>query len=448
MVKALGLDEAGFLILRRRLGVLAEQWNVREAELQNDLTEQGVNLRQGKQKHDALSAEIASLKARRSNIPAEQVAMRTALCRALDLDEADMPFAGELIRVREDERDWEGAAERLMHNFGLSLLVPDAHYANVSAWVDGTHLRGRLVYFRMRAATRTELPELKRDSLASKLAIKPDSACYDWLERELAHRFDVACCATPEQFRRESRAITRAGQIKAPGERHEKDDRHRLDDRSRYVLGWTNTAKIEALDATARALESELAALGASIGMIQAEQGTLKAKLQAMSKLDVFADFQEIDWQPLAMEVARLAEERRKLESASDVLKQLTARLNEILQALKDTEAELEFYRDKRSKTEQKVSDAETLREQTCAKLDEPCMEAHAAHFAQIEAMRPEALGEHMLTIEACDNRESDMRNWLQSQIDAENKNSSACAIGSSTPCAPIARPSHWIRRR
>ncbi|MGT2454081.1 ATP-binding protein [Cupriavidus basilensis] len=417
-----GPDEAGFLILRRRLGVLAEQWNVREAELQNDLTEQGVNLRQGKQKHDALSAEIASLKARRSNIPAEQVAMRTALCRALDLDEADMPFAGELIRVREDERDWEGAAERLMHNFGLSLLVPDAHYANVSAWVDGTHLRGRLVYFRMRAATRTELPELKRDSLASKLAIKPDSACYDWLERELAHRFDVACCATPEQFRRESRAITRAGQIKAPGERHEKDDRHRLDDRSRYVLGWTNTAKIEALDATARALESELAALGASIGMIQAEQGTLKAKLQAMSKLDVFADFQEIDWQPLAMEVARLAEERRKLESASDVLKQLTARLNEILQALKDTEAELEFYRDKRSKTEQKVSDAETLREQTCAKLDEPSMEAHAAHFAQIEAMRPEALGEHMLTIEACDNRESDMRNWLQSQIDAENK--------------------------
>ena len=96
------------------------------------------------------------------------------------------------------------------------------------------------MYFRVRprrcAAT---LPDLHRDSLARKLAIKPDSPFYDWLERELAQRFDFACCATQEQFRRETRAITRAGQIKAPGERHEKDDRHRIDDRSRYVLGWT-----------------------------------------------------------------------------------------------------------------------------------------------------------------------------------------------------------------
>ena len=52
--------------------------------------------------------------------------MRSALCAALDLPEDDMPFAGELLQVREDERDWEGAAERLLRNFGLSLLVPDA----------------------------------------------------------------------------------------------------------------------------------------------------------------------------------------------------------------------------------------------------------------------------------------------------------------------------------
>ncbi|HMX07839.1 MAG TPA: hypothetical protein PKA87_09880 [Microthrixaceae bacterium] len=147
-----------------------------------------------------------------------------------------MPFAGELLQVRPDERDWEGAAERLLRNFGLSLLVPDDDYARVAEWVDKTQLKGRLVYFRVRRSARNELPDLHRDSLVRKLSVKPDSPYYDWLERELAHRFDVACCATQEQFRRELRAITRAGQTKAPGERHEKDDRHRLDDRSRYVL--------------------------------------------------------------------------------------------------------------------------------------------------------------------------------------------------------------------
>src|SRR3569833_4698530 len=147
-----------------------------------------------------------------------------------------MPFAGELIQVREDERDWEGAAERLLRGFGLSLLVPDAHYKAVAEWVDRNHLRGRLVYIHVRARKAGDIPALHRDSLIRKLAIKPDSPHYDWLEREHAHRFDVACCATQEQFRRATRAITRAGQIKDPRGRHEKDDRQAIAGRGRYVL--------------------------------------------------------------------------------------------------------------------------------------------------------------------------------------------------------------------
>ncbi len=415
-------DETGFLALRRRLAELVEHLSEREAELQNELTNHTVNLLQSRKKHEDLTSEILSLKARRSNIPAEQVAMRRAMCQTLDLAEDDMPFAGELIQVREDESDWEGAAERLMRNFGLSLLVPDAHYAAVSAWVDKTHLRGRLVYFRVRQTAHVELPDLGPNSLARKLAIKSDSTFYTWLERELARRFDVACCVTPEQFRRETRAITRAGQIKAPGERHEKDDRHRLDDRGRYVLGWTNAAKIATLESSARVLEVEIGDVGASIGKTQGEQTALKKQLTATSKLDVFTDFQEIDWQPLAIEVARLTEEKHQLESASDVLKQLTARLGEVKQALVNTEGELEEHRDKRTRAEQKKSDAGTLREQTQAALDEPGAEAHLTYFEHIAAIRGEALGEHQLTVESSDNYEVEMRKWLQAQIDAENK--------------------------
>jgi len=142
-----------------------------------------------------------------------------------------------------------------------------------------------LVYFRIRQSSRGELPNLHRDSLARKLAIKPDSPFYDWLERELAHRFDVACCATQEQFRRETRAITRAGQIKASGERHEKDDRHQLDDRSRYVLGWTNTAKIATLEAKARQLEASLGELGGRIGKLGEWRKETQKQLEALSEL-------------------------------------------------------------------------------------------------------------------------------------------------------------------
>lgn len=64
-------------------------------------------------------------------------------------------------------------------------------------------------------------------SLVRKLSVQPDSPFYVLIENELAHRFDYACCNSMNTFRREQRAITRNGQIKSGGERHEMDDRVR-----------------------------------------------------------------------------------------------------------------------------------------------------------------------------------------------------------------------------
>jgi uncharacterized protein YPO0396 len=415
-------DADAFQALRHACADLATAAEARGIEVQNAQTEAAVAFQRGKQEHDTLAAEIRSLRTRRSNIPSEQVAMRGAICTALGLREADMPFAGELLQVREDERDWEGAAERLLRNFGLSLLVPDDHYAPVAEWVDRTHLQGRLVYFRMRGPAVTPLPGLHADSLVRKLAIKPDSPFYDWLEREVFHRFDVACCTTQDQFRRETRAITRAGQIKAPGERHEKDDRHHISDRSRFILGWTNAAKIATLEAKVRRMETELAELGSRIAALQGEHRTLQGRLETLSKLDEYRDFRELDWRPLATEVARLREERSQLESTSDVLKELTGRLQALVQSRQETEAQLEDHKDRRSKTEQRQADAQALRAQTEALLDTPDHAVHQTRFDALDALRTEALGEHHLTVESCDHREQDMRSWLQACIDSETK--------------------------
>ena len=415
-------DEAAFESLRQaNIDRLAAS-RTREAELQNNLTEWSVELHQGRQEHAALAAEIASLKARRSNIPAEQVALRAGLCEALNLSATEMPYAGELLTVREDERDWEGAAERLLRSFGLSLLVPESHYRQVAEWVDRTHLRGRLVYYRIRSVGRSVSSTLHPDSLARKLAIKPDSAFYDWLECELAKRFDFACCTTAEQFRRETKAITRAGQVKSRGERHEKDDRHRLDDRARYVLGWSNTEKIAVLETEQRQLETRLAGTGARIAEIQAEQARLDEQQEVLVKLDEYRDFRELDWRAMAAEVARLEDEKRRLETASDLLRQLMAQLNTVSDQLAETDRKLEQRRDERARTEQKREDAEALRAQTQLLVDEPAIATHERRFATLEDLRPQALGEHQLSVESCDNREREMREWLQARIDTEDK--------------------------
>ena len=231
----------------RNLHTLATRKDALESEsarLDNEQTELTVTRREYRKQHDERGTEIASLRQRRSNIHSRQIGIRDALCDALKLEANDLPFAGELVRVREQETAWEGAAERVLHNFSLSLLVPDNHYTAVADWVEKTNLRGRLVYFRVRQQHPTEPPELQPSSLVHKLDIRPDSEFYPWMEQSLARRFDYACCDDLSQFRRESRAITPAGQIKAGDQRHEKDDRHSLNDRSRFVLGWSNEQKI------------------------------------------------------------------------------------------------------------------------------------------------------------------------------------------------------------
>jgi len=392
-----------------------------EARVQNDFNEASVLFTQGRHEHEQLSDEIKSLKARMSNIDEKQIAMRRSLCQALHIAETEMPFAGELLQVREEENVWEGAIERVLRSFGLSLLVPDIHYPKVAEWVERTNLKGRLVYFRLRQQTRSETLPDHPDSLARKLAIKADSHCFDWLEREVAHRFDLVCCTSQEEFRREKKAITQAGQIKSPGERHEKDDRHRIDDRSRYVLGWSNAAKIAALEKKAKRQQQELTELAGRISSLQQEQKSLKERLTILSKLDEYPDFRDLDWQPIALAIARLETEKRDLETASDLLKTLTDQLAALEIELQETERQLDDKKDKRSKIEQKISVITEAQQQTAALLNEAGPKA-AEHFATLQLMRQEAFGDQSLTVESCDNREREMRDWLQAKIDAEDR--------------------------
>ncbi|MGQ0711403.1 MAG: ATP-binding protein [Rhodoferax sp.] len=389
--------------------------------LQNTLTERSVELAQGRSAHQQLSDEVQSLRARRSNIDGAQIALRAMLCQALGLREADLPFAGELLQVHDHARDWEGAAERVLRSFALSLLVPDAHYAKLAQWVDGTHLKGRLVYYRVREGRRADavLAELHPQSLARKIAIKPDSAFYAWLEGEVARRFDYACCTTQEQFRAEPRAITRAGQIKASGERHEKDDRHRLDDRSRYVLGWSNAAKLAVLEGKQRVLEARLGAVGQEIAQLQQEQAALRERLEQLAKLEEFGDYAELDWAANAREIARLRQELQALEAASDVLAALTQQLAALETALGATEQQLLEQRDKRAKTEQKISDASAL-QQEAATLMAQVPEGFEQRMERLQALQQELQGAQGLTVESCDARERELREHLQKTIDAE----------------------------
>ncbi|MFN2332793.1 MAG: ATP-dependent exonuclease SbcCD, C subunit-like protein, partial [Wenzhouxiangellaceae bacterium] len=188
-------DDPRFRANRQALTRLREAAQARQAEAQNRLTDFEVELRDLRARHRDCDNEIGSLKKRRNNLPTTILAVREQLCEKLELAAAELPFAGELIQVRDDQRDWEGAIERLLHQFALSLLVPEAHYGAVARWVDATNLRGRLVYYRVREQVEPPHGRPDADSLVRKVLIKPDCGVYGWLEAEINRRFDYVCCA-------------------------------------------------------------------------------------------------------------------------------------------------------------------------------------------------------------------------------------------------------------
>jgi uncharacterized protein YPO0396 len=418
------LPEAGdadtFLQNRHALVSHTDAARTRSAELQNAITDETVLLRQSNSQHSEVRQEIESLRKRRSNIPANILAIRENLCQALRLDEADLPFAGELIEVREEERTWEGAAERVLHNYALSLLVPDDRYAGVAEWVDRTHLRGRLVYYRVRERRPAPLPDLHSRSLVRKLAIRPDSPFYIWLEADLARRFDYACCETLEQFRREDRALTQAGQVKAGGERHEKDDRYRLDDRTRFVLGWSNEAKIAALEDQARSLEQRMHASGDKIAGLDRQRASFDERVRLLGQLGVFENFRDLDWKPVAIGIDALEKERRQLEEESDVLRTLQGQLSALEAAIDQTAADLKRVTEDQARRQERRDQAADVLVECTKQISTITDLVKSQLFPRLNAMRIEA--ERPLTVESCDSREREMRDRLQSQMDGEAK--------------------------
>jgi uncharacterized protein YPO0396 len=359
-----------------------------EAGVQNLIVELEIAFRDLRREHTTLDSEIRSLKSRRSNIPSHILDLRDRLCEALNLEATSLPFAGELIEVRKEEAAWEGAAERLLHNFALSLLVPDERYAAIAEWVNATHLAARLVYYRVHEKVGPVRQRRSRQALSEKLQIKDASPVYDWLQREIDERFDYVCATSLDEFRREEKAITRNGQIKTSGKRHEKDDRSRIDDRTRYVLGWSNEAKIAALEKQAADLEARIQAIAAEIAKLADERKILAYRLGLLQQLSAYKSFSDLDWHAIVVEIDRLESERRQLAQGSDVLRTLAARLEQVESALTETREKLEAATREEAQRAEKREEA--MRQRSAAAADVAALpeDVRGSLFPLLDEMR------------------------------------------------------------
>jgi len=200
-----------------------------------------------------------------------------------------------------------------------------------------------------------------------------------------------------------------------------KNDRRTIDDRTSYVLGWSNDAKIAALARQERDLATRISAHAAQIVTLKREVEEDNKVYGLWQQLAVYVHFAELDWKSLVASIDRLEREQEELAAASDLLRTL----QEQLRALGDEQVALDA--DHAATAALLATLAEklrTAREQLaqCDVLAAAADETIRARFVALAALREQALGEHTLTVESCDNRERDMRDFIQAKVDAETR--------------------------
>jgi len=277
-----------------------------------------------------LRDELETLRRYKSQLPSDDLRIRAQLAAALGLAEQQLPFIGELLKVRDDEQPWEAAIERLLRGYGRQLLVPEELYRQVSQHVNVTNLRGRLVYHRVSERRVLPTPSPAPELLAAKLDVRPDSSFYAWLRADLSAHWDYTCCASLEQFQRERRAVTSEGQIKHNAGRHEKDDSRQLGDRRFYILGWDNRTKIAALEADLQGQERALLAAQRQLQQLERDQQTWQGRRDNLGELLRHDDFASLDWQADQRQIDDLEAEQRRLAESADQLKALRAQLADV----------------------------------------------------------------------------------------------------------------------
>ncbi|MCC3292130.1 ATP-binding protein [Arthrobacter sp. zg-Y1110] len=259
-----------------------------------------------------LENEIGSFRRRTSNIRQDSLDQRTRICAATGIDEADMPFAGELIDLPNEHVQWRPAAERTLRSLATALLVPGEHMAAVTRYLSENDMHG---YVRcIDVSVPVDGPtEPGPDDLITKL-LTHDSEMGEWVRHKITAHYDFVCVEDPAGLADVAKGVSLGGAVKRNRSTTEKDDRHTK--ASDNVLGFDNKDTVAALGNELLALRGVFEEADNLSRQHASEQDELVRRLAAVRA--IAAD--DRTWEDLSADAARaaVAVANDRLESARD----------------------------------------------------------------------------------------------------------------------------------
>lgn len=313
---------------------------------QHNIDVENENLRAFKNEEDKLKQDtedlvktIKTLQENKNNIAGREAEIRDEIISHIGASREEIPFIGELIKVKDDEMKWESSIEKVLHNFALRLIVPPKYYSSVNQYVNSNNLKGRIRYDKFEAQDYLKNFKNKgfnEKSLINKIEIKPKTQYYDWIESYLESQFDFVCVDNLSEFEQfHEMAITQNVLIKFKRGKHEKDDRPHIARKENFVLGWDNKEKLSSLKKELINLQNQQTENKKAIANKNIEIKNLGIfKDECHNLFSKFEKYDDINWQSYANEIQEKTEQKDKLEKTNNRVKQLQEDLKKVQDAL------------------------------------------------------------------------------------------------------------------
>lgn len=313
---------------------------------------------------EALRENIEILRRNKNNISGREAAIRDEILSAVGATKEEIPFIGELIKVKESEGAWEYAIEKVLHHTALHLVIPPKFYSKVNAYVNTHNLKGRVRYYKYEQVPPKifQQPRQEQRLLLDKIEIKPKHPYFLWVEYLIENQHNFVCVEELSEFEQFAEmALTPKGLVKYRKGKHEKDDRETTAKRSNYVLGWDNKEKLSELSKELVCLQEIKKKKDTTLKELQLKREELRSKQIIIGDLNKqFAKFDTINWQVYALKIQELETAIEQLEQTNNRIKALQEQLKKV----KEEQAALKI-------TLKEVGKKELVIEQTIAQITE-----------------------------------------------------------------------------
>lgn len=303
-----------------------------------------------------ISDELKNLKLRKvsSNIPSEQFNIRKQILQNLNLNERDLPFVGELIKVSDKNKIWKNSIEEVLRPFAISLIVTKDIYDKVTEYVNRTKLNGKITYYKAEDIENNNIFSKEKNNteyIIDKLDFNFNySHLIDWIKAQITSIYNYKCVKNEIELKENLKAITKEGLIKS-GKKHSKNDRKRHF--NHFVLGWNNTEKIEELEEKERIINSKLTKINSEIKNLNKEiHEKYLQKLELIIPLEKIELYKDINFILIENQISEIKEE-------VDIIEKNNPKQKKINKEIEDLELIRDMLQNKKSKLDKEIGSME-----------------------------------------------------------------------------------------